>query len=143
MSTVEVATMDRMQKTGRPPQAILAKLQSARAKRGVNGPSQTAVYRFLKGSSYARGRKASIPDGLAHVAFIQRRRLIMAAKNEWLVTWKDVHKATRQALRAKGALAKAKRMPSVDWMARKIRAGYNVRSRPGKRRISHATAHAQ
>ena len=70
MSTVEVATMDRMQKTGRPPQAILAKLQSARAKRGVNGPSQTAVYRFLNGSSYARGqeerrgRKASIPDGL-------------------------------------------------------------------------------
>ena len=142
MSTVEVATMDRMQKTGRPPQAILAKLQSARAKRGVNGPSQTAVYRFLNGSSYARGqeerrgRQASILDGLAHVAFIQRRRLIMAAKNEWLVTWKDVHKATRQALRAKSALAKAKRMPSVDWLARKVRAGYNVRSRPGKRRIS-------
>ena len=57
MSTVEVATMDRMQKTGHPPQAILATLHSARAKRGANGPSQTAVYRFLNGSSYARGQE--------------------------------------------------------------------------------------
>ena len=57
MSQAEICTMDRMQKHGRSAAAILACLQAARTKNGTDGPSDSAVHRFLAGETYKRGSK--------------------------------------------------------------------------------------
>ena len=51
----EVATIDKMHKENKMPQAILAVMQRLRARRGLSGPSRSVVYRFLRGETYARG----------------------------------------------------------------------------------------
>ena len=47
--------MDDMNKRGKTPQEILAKLQAARDRKGESGPSKDGVYRFLSGHTYKRG----------------------------------------------------------------------------------------
>ena len=139
--------MDSLQKRGKCPEEILAKLRASRSKRGKIGPSKTAVYRFLAGETYkhgraeTRGRKARSPHGLLAIANTQRRRLIKQARNEMLVTWPDVHAATKRALRVRGGLGRGRKMPSVDWLSHKLRDAYQIRARPGKRRISRTTVH--
>jgi hypothetical protein len=78
---------------------------------------------------------------LLQTANAQRRRLIKEAKNGYLVTWADVREATRKVLKARGVLRGGIRMPSTDWLARKVREALPVRARPGKRRISRTKQH--
>ena len=144
--------MDRLHKEGHSPAQILKSLRDGRTKRGESGPSRSAVYSFLAGKTYTRGRsetrgrKPRLPASLVQTANRERIRLIKEADNELLVTWEDVAAATKQVLRAKGALHGGARMPSADWLARLVRAKTAVRARPGKRRISrfpkHVTARA-
>ena len=49
MSSQEVVRMDKLMKNGMAPKDILSALRAARARRGESGPSQTAVYNFLRG----------------------------------------------------------------------------------------------
>lgn len=139
--------MDRLQKQGSSPKDILRRLRAARARRGEAGPSKSAVYTFLAGKTYvrgsaeARGRKSRLPARLVSTAVIERARLIKAADNEWLVTWGDIRAATKKVLQARGALRGGARMPSTDWLARRVRATTEVRARPGKRRISRFPKH--
>ena len=49
--------MDDMNKRGKPPQEIFAKIQAARDRKGESGPSKDGVYRFLSGHTYKRGAK--------------------------------------------------------------------------------------
>ena len=53
-----------------------------------------------RGQPEKRGAKSQIPKGLLKVAAVQRMRLIKEAGNQWMVTWADVRKATKAALRA-------------------------------------------
>ena len=141
--------INKKQKKGVEPQKILATLQRARAKKGETGPSQPAVYRLLEGSTYqpdakeTRGRSSKIPKTMVKVAAAVRRKLIKRADNEYLVTWQDVHKATRAKLRSQGKLTKNSKMPSEDRMARETRAETQIRARPGKRRIIHTKEHRE
>jgi hypothetical protein len=149
MCASEVALADRMQKQGKEPEKILAKLRADRAKKGQTGPSQSSVYRFLGGSTYKRdaeemrGRPAVRPANVVKVAYAERKKLIRKADKEHLVTWDDVQKATKKRLRATGALDKASDMPGSDWLARIVREETDVRARPGKRRITHTKAHEE
>jgi len=144
-----VNLINKKQKKGVEPQKILATLQRARAKKGETGPSQPAVYRLLEGSTYqpdakeTRGRSSKIPKTMVKVAAAVRRKLIKRADNEYLVTWQDVHKATRAKLRSQGKLTKNSKMPSEDRMARETRAETQIRARPGKRRINHTKEHRE
>ena len=139
--------MDEMHKEGFGPRAICRKSQAARARAGESGPSLTAVKNFDAGVSYkrgrseTRGRRGKLPKRMVRVASQERVKLIQAAKNEYLVTWGDVHKATRKALREQGQLTRSSRMPREDWFARKIREATPVRARPGKRRIARTREH--
>ena len=141
--------MDKLMKNGLAPKDILSALRAARARRGESGPSKTAVYNFLRGKTYerdgqeTRGRRAKLPPGLLATANRERLRLIKAAGNEHLVTWEDIAAATKQSLRARGALTRRVRMPSADWLARLVRAATPVRARPGKRRISRFPQHVK
>ena len=100
--------MDRLQKQGSSPKDILRRLRAARGRRGEAGPSKSAVYTFLAGKTYvrgrdeARGRKSRLPARLVSTAVSERARLIKAADNEWLVTWGDVRAATKKVLQARG-----------------------------------------
>ncbi len=147
MDRREVDRVNQLQKQGQAPSKIVKRLQSDRHRKGETGPSQSAVYRLLEGSTYkpqaeqSRGRAAALPRNLVKVAFQERRKLIKKADNEHLVTWGDVHKATKKKLRSQGHLKKGVRMPSEDWMARNARKETSVRARPGKRRISHTSEH--
>ena len=148
-SNAEVLQMDKLLKAKNTPGDIIRKLQSARARAGKEGPSASAVYRFLKGETFkrdvseTRGAKARLPTGVITVANQQRRRLIKKANNNYLVTWEDVHKATKETLRGRSALRGGVRMPSPDWLARKVREKTPVRARPGKRRIDRSKAHEE
>ncbi len=139
--------MNQLQKQGQEPAKILKKLRKDRLKKGGTGPSQSAVYRVLKGITYkpqkeeTRCRPPTVPATLVKVANEERAKLIKHADNEYLVTWGDVHKATRKRLRSQGRLKKGVRMPSEDWMARAVRKATPVRARPGKHRISHTKEH--
>ena len=147
MTPEEVRRMDRMQKAGRGPKDIARALQHSRTQRGEAGPSHSAVYSFLSGKTYARGRaetrgrKSRLPRGLIATANRERIRLIQEADNEYLVAWGDIAGATKRALKARGALGRGVRMPSADWLARRVRAQTDVRARPGKRRISRFPQH--
>ena len=143
LSVDEVNVIEKMRRQGKNPNDILCQLIKTRGKRGIAGPSSSAVYRFLNGETYQRseveerGRKTSLPPRLVQVGSEQRRKLIKAAANEYLVTWADVHKATKKALRARGLLTKTTPMPSLDWFARLVRENADIRARPGKTRITH------
>ena len=149
LSTSEVNLANKKQKKGVEPSKILAMLQRARAKKGEAGPNQSAVYRLLEGSTYqpeaeeTRGRPSKIPKTMVKVAAAARRKLIKKAGNEYLVTWEDVHKATKAKLRSQGKLTKNSKMPSEDRMARETRAATQIRARPGKRRINHTEEHRE
>ena len=149
-SQMEVVRMDALQKTKLwTPKEILAKLTSARKRRHESGPSAASVYRFLGGETYVRGREetrgrpSKLPADMVKIANRQRRRLIAEAKNEYLVTWGDVHKATKKELKSKGRIGSKRVMPSEDWLARQVRDVTPVRARPGKRRISKTTEHME
>lgn len=143
--------MDDMHKKGNPPGEILKKLRAARAKRNQTGPSKHAVHRFVKGKSYKRGRSeprgrpAGLPSRLVAAASAQRHRLIKQAARDpegpWLVTWADVHKATKKVLKERGALKGGVRMPSEDWLARTVRGKSDLRVRPAKKRIARKVEH--
>ena len=99
LSPEEVTKADQMQKTGKTPKQILSALQKQRLKHNRKGPSEATVYRFVSGKTHQRGceeqrgRPENLPKGLIRVAETQRRKLIKSAKNEYLVTWGDIHKA--------------------------------------------------
>lgn len=149
LSCSEVNLVNKKQKKGMEPQKILAMLQRARLKKGEAGPSESAVYRLLKGNTYqpdaeeTRGRPSKIPTAMVKVAAAARRKLIKKAGNEYLVTWQDVHKATKAKLRSQGKLTKDSKMPSEDCLARAMRASTTIRARPGKRRIDHTAEHRE
>ena len=144
-STDELATMDRLVAKGAEAKKIVTNLQAKRARRHEPGPSPSAVYKFLAGDTHqrdkseTRGRPSKLPRGLVREANAQRLKLIRAAKNEWMVTWEDIYKATKKALRAKGLLTRQCHMPSQDWLRRVMRKKTSVRSRPGKRRIARTS----
>ena len=148
LSTDEISLMDQMQKQGKEPKAIVARIQANRARMELSGPSSSTVYKFLagqthnRGRSETRGRDSKMPEGLVRVANAQRLKLIKEAKNQYQVTWEDVHKATKKALRARG-VTRGTCMPSLDWFQRIMRKQTAVRSRPGKRRITRLTQDEQ
>ena len=88
-----------------------------------------------------RGQSGSLSPRLVQVANKARVKLIKEAGNDNLVTWEDVHKATKKALRSQGFLTKGVRVPRIDWLARLLREKSAVRARPGKRRVSHTKEH--
>lgn len=146
MTADEIALLERFHKQGKTVEEVLAKLQADRAKEGETVPSKTAVYRFLEGKTYERGRSETRgakrirrPSNLPSTANKQRIKLIKEAKNDYLVTWSDVHQATKTVLKKRGAIDRTHKMPSQDWLEREMRDNYDVRARPGKRRISRAT----
>ena len=55
LSETEANLIDKMQKQGKMPKDILAKLQKDRACRGSAGPGSSAVYNFLAGLTHKRG----------------------------------------------------------------------------------------
>ena len=147
LSQTEAEKIDQLQKGGVEPKKIIKQIQRARSKRGGSGPSPATVYRFLQGKTHKRGRSetrgraAKLPANLVRVANEVRVKLIKKADSEYKVTWSDVRAETKNVLRARGAVSRSRPMPSEDWMARAVRATTPVRSRPGKRRISHASEH--
>ena len=147
MSETELALADKLLKQGDEKEAIVLKLQGDRVKKGRDGPSRSAVYRYLKGSTYkrdaeeSRGRERERPKNIVNVAHRERKRLIKEADNECIVTWSDIHKAVKQKLRVAGALKRGVKMPGPDWLARVVRSETQVRARPGKRRITRTKAH--
>ena len=108
-----------------------------------------AVYRFTGGRSYKRntkekrGCKSKVPKGILRIANAERIKLLKAAANDYTVTWSDIHTATKHALKSLGLLTRTRRMPSQDWLSRKLRIKHGVCARPGKRRISLQTDHAK
>ena len=62
--------MDQMQKQGKEPKAIVARIQANRARMELSGPSSSTVYKFLagqthnRGRSETRGRDSKMPEGL-------------------------------------------------------------------------------
>ena len=143
MSEAEVCKVDELQKAGWQASAILQALQKERRKAGELGPSLSGVYRAMSGLVYKRGatelrgRPTTLPRQLLEVASQERMRLIEEAENEFMVTWLDIYKATKAVLKARGMLSKRDRMPSLDWFTKTVRANSKVRSRHGKRRITH------
>ena len=83
-----------------------------------------------------------MPRRLLQTASRERLTLIQDAQKDprgpHLVTWSDVHKATKKALRAKGLMV-GSRMPSEDWLSRLMRDELGIRARPAKKRIVRAT----
>ena len=146
LSKREVQVLDGMLRAKAEPKDALKKLQLARCKDRTKGPSKSAVYAFWSGKSYVRnkaerrGRKTKVPPGIVRIANAERLKLLKGAKNSYRVTWQDVFKATRKALKARGLLTRRHQMPSLDWLCRKLRR-QGVRSRPGKRRISRKKEH--
>ena len=142
----EVELLDAMLRKRATPQAAIKSLQLARSKDRRKGPSESAVYAFWSGKSYARnkaerrGRKTRVPPSIVRVANTERVKLLKNAQNSYRVTWEDVYKATKISLKAKGYLTRRHRMPSLDWFCRRLRQ-VQVRSRPGKRRISRKEEH--
>lgn len=131
-----------MQKQGKAPHQVISKLQGQREKNDVSGPSPATVYKFLAGATHkraaeeTRGRPSKVPVGLVRTANVERLKLIRKADYQYLVTWGDIHKATKKALQAHGRLMGGSRMPSEDYLARRVRNESDVRARPGKRRIT-------
>ena len=78
ISEREVRRMDRLQKEGQSPAQILQSLRDGRTKRGEPGPSRSAVYTFLAGKTYTRGRsetrgrKPRLPARLVQTANRER-----------------------------------------------------------------------
>jgi hypothetical protein len=153
MSDAEVARLDLMQKKGCGAAQILKKLQQARQKKGGSGPSPSAVYRRMAGETYAkgrmddtdtRGRSSTMPPNACKIASQQLTMLHKAADNEYLVTWSDVHKATKAKLHAQGVLKKkGVKMPCPEVLAKAVRASTDVRARPGKQRIALFPEHVR
>ena len=143
MTEAEVATADALQKQGHSAREVLATLQKERRKAGGRGPSQSAVYRFLKGDTYKRGaseqrgRPVALPPDMVSVAEEVRMKLMEASNSQFMVTWSDIYKETKRTLKARGLVTKSVKMPSEDWFTRTMRAQTEVRARPGKRRITH------
>ena len=73
-----------------------------------------------------------MPRRLISTAAAVRRKLIQKADNEWLVTWEDMHKETKQELKWQNLLQSGTLMPSEDWLARQVRAKSAVHRLPGK-----------
>ena len=131
MSSKELQIADQMHKAGKAKKDIVERLQAARARVDEEGPSVTAVYRHLRGVTYkrnaceTRGRPSTLPPRLVITAMQQRVQLIRAAKKDprgpHMVTWSDIHVATKKVLRETGVLTGGVRMPSEDWLARRIR----------------------
>ena len=149
LSEDEVSRVDRLQRQGKTPKEILVTIQKSRLRKGLSGPGKSAIYSFLNGETHprgaeeSRGRKSKLRHDLVSVAFSQRRKLIKEAKNEWLVTWEDVHKATKNELKKRGRFNRCVKMPCADWLARQVRAHTAVRARPPKRRIGRKLEHKQ
>ena len=126
MSPGEVNLVNQKQKQGEKPARILKKLRKDRLKTGSTRPSQSALYRVLKGLTYkpqteeTRGRPSTMPTTMVAVADKERLKLIKASDNEFLVTWGDVQKAMKKRLRSQGKLKKGVKMPSKDGMARAL-----------------------
>ena len=145
LSDAQIVRMDDMQKAS--PKDILFKLQRDRARRGMSGPGSTAVYDFLAGKTHrrdadeSRGRPSKVPARLVAIAVSERKTLIQEAKNEWPVTWEDVHEATKEKLKRLGSLTRKYKTPSEDWLSRSVRDASQVRARPPKRRISRTEKH--
>ena len=87
LSSHEVAELDRMLRAKTAPHDALKKLQVARCKDQIEGPSKSAVNAFFAGKSYARskpeqrGRKAKAPPCILRVANKERLTLLKYAKN--------------------------------------------------------------
>ena len=143
MSEAEVCTVDAMQKRGHGADEILEALLTSRAAAGEAGPSRSAVYRTMRGDSYTRGaeehrcRRANLPPEMVDVAQTVRLRLLRDAKSEIVVTWSDIYKGTTHILKARGVMTRKVRMPDEVWFTKTMRAQTRVRSRHGKRRITH------
>ena len=148
MSSAETGLAVAEKLRGKRPLHILQMLQAKRAREGGTGPGKSAVYRLLAGESYpraapeTRGRPERMPRRLLQTASRERLTLIQDAQKDprgpHLVTWSDVHKATKKALRAKGLLV-GSRMPSEDWLSRLMRDELGIRARPAKKRIVRTT----
>jgi len=82
-----------------------------------------------------------MPPRLVSVALKVRKMLIQNAENEYLVTWEDVHSATKVELKRLGLLTRRTKMPSEDWLGRLVREKSEVRARAPKRRISRTQEH--
>ena len=147
LSESEIDRIDTLQKSGKTPKQILAKLQNTRACKGSTGPGSTAVYDFLAGATHergaeeTRGRTPAMPPRLVSTAIAMRRKLIKKAANEWLVTWEDILKETEKELKRLKLMSRGAAMPSEDWLARQVRAKSAVRARPPKRRLARTEKH--
>ena len=143
MTQKELRTIDVMQRKGSAASNILKKLEADREKLDESGPSESALYRYLSGQGYergaeeTRGRGSTLPKNLVKVAVAERAKLAEKTQSQWLVTWADVHAATKKKLQAQGVFKKGVKMPSESYLQRKVRENTEIRARPGKRRITH------
>ena len=115
LSEQEAHRMDKLQKEGKNASRILQALRAQRRRASSHGPGKSAVHNFLSGQTHqrgaveTRGRKTKVPPSMIKAASAQRRKLIKAAGNQYVVTWEDVHKATKKTLRSSGVLVRASR----------------------------------
>ena len=57
---------------------------------------------YVCGAQEQRGRPANLPAGMVDAAHTVRLRLLREAKSEYMVTWSDIYKGTKQLLKARG-----------------------------------------
>ena len=144
-SAMELAKMEKMQKAQESPGEVFEKLQRIRAQKGVTGPSESAVYRFMSGETYnrdmeeTRGRPPTF--GARHLRVLDqvRKKLIKDADNEYTVTWEDICTAGKVQLRKKNLLGARKPMWSEDWVAKQMRDNLDVRRRRSRARVARTT----
>ena len=123
---------------------IAKKLQKSRSPALDMGPSRSAVQRFINGTTFKpsapeqRGRKVAVTRQVLAIANKQRLRLIKEAKNQWTVTWGDIHKATIKVAKKKKLFPKGVPPVSQDALARRMRADTGVRSRPARARVARS-----
>ena len=81
----EVEVLDAMLRKKAARQAAIKKLQLARSKDRNKGPSESAVYAFWSGKSWARnkperrGRKSKVPRHIVRIANAERIKLLKDA----------------------------------------------------------------
>ena len=104
--------MEGMAKEGKSPSDAVKQLQRARGRRGEQGPSKSAVYRFFQGATYARdagerrGRPAKLSSRCMGELNKVRKALIKKANSEYHVTWGDVCKGGKQVVVKKKIMKK-------------------------------------
>ena len=89
-------TLVSMLKQKKTPQQMLASLQAARTRKGLEGPGKTAIYDFLAGQTHAgdgeetRGRAARLTNAMLKIFDRVRVKLIKDADGDRQVTWDEV-----------------------------------------------------